>query len=423
MESFIRKFKPGDAVFRVLGVDNVNRIIDVLVGLRGDGCMIEKPTNAEGRNWKIVLDGQHTDIPNPDMEAATGEDPKPLDYLIRFVADVPRESQYGDWAAQTDFKWVQNASNEWLQETMVPLGYCYLTFTPTGASTTSSARADGISTGFSLKAQRKNAGVMYRLAHGNQYAAMMRQGDDNSIQIDVENYPAGPAPILRQWNTDNNYITIPLANLTSGAYAFLHYDTYLTPGKTLIEEPHEIKFATLNKYFFDDIVFHVTEIVKYVIEDDLCGIVLNLILRVYQWHAMCRNYNVNDIPYAATPGSEDGFNHGGWVCLDALEGLADFGDLKQLLADVQALYARVNAYPLSDVEQCITDFQALKTRIDGLIEDAEDYADELSAWSSSLDTDILSLQSSQSEIGDLEATATSQEQRVDALKRRLNQPT
>jgi hypothetical protein len=419
MESFIKKFKQGDAVFRVLGVDNVNRIIDVLVGIRGDGCEIQKPTNAEGRNWKIVLDGKHTDIPNPDMEAATGEDPKPLDYLIRFVADVPRESQYGDFAAQTDFKWVQNASNEWLQATMVPVGYCYLTFTPSGGGTTTSARADGISTGFSLKAARKNAGTMYRLAHGNQYAAMMRQADGDSIQIDVENYAAGPAPILRQWNTDDNYISIPAANITSGSYAFLHYDTYLTPGKTLIQEPHEIKFATLNKYFFEDVVFHVTEILKAVIDDDLCGIVLGPILQVYQWHAMCRGYNNDGIPFAATPGSESDSHHGGWVALSALDGMADFSDLKQLLADTRALYNRVNDSPLDDVEQNIIDFQALKTRIDGLISDAEDYADDMAAWNSALDADLLTLQNAQADIGGLESTATNQEQRVAALKQAL----
>ncbi len=421
MDTFIRKFKHGDAVFRVLGVDNVNRIIDVLVGLRGDGCEIQKPTNAEGKNWKIVLDGHHSDMPNPEMEAATGEDPKPLDYLIRFVADVPRESQYGDFAAQTDFK-PANASNQWLRDSTVPLGYAYLSFSPQGGSCTTSARVDGISTGFSLKAARKAAGQMYRLAHGNQHAAMMREGDGNTIQIDVKNYASGPAPILREWNTDDNYITIPAANITSGAYAFLHYDTYLTPGRKLIEEPHEIKFATLNKYFFEQVVFHVTEILKDVIDDDLCDIVLSEILQVYQWHAMCRNSNNDGIPYAATPGG-DGRPHGGWVALSDLEGLADFGDLKQLLSDVRALYARVNGSPLADVEQNITDFQALKTRLDGLIEDAEDYADDLAAWNSSLDADLLSLQNSQSEIGGLENIATSQEQRVDALKRRLNQPT
>lgn len=419
METYIKKFKHGDAVFRVLNVDNINRIIDVLVGLRGDGCEIQKPINAEGRNWKILVDGVHSDMPNPDAATNPGEDPKPLDYLVRIVSNVPRESQYGDFAVQTDFKWVANASAEWLLATMVPLGYCYLTFTPSGGSTTSSARADGISSGFSIKAQRKDDGKMYRLIHGNQHAAMMREGDGDSIQIDVENYTNGPAYILRQWNTDNNYITILAANITSGSYAFLHYDTYLEPGKTLIQQPHEIKFATLNRYFFEDVVFHVTEILKGVIDDDLCGIVLSLILQVYQWHAMCRGYNNDGIPFAATPGDSGGNHHGGWVALSALEDMADFDDLKQLLADTRALYNRVNGSPLADVEQNIADFQALKTRIDGLISDAEDYADELAAWNSALDADLLTLQNAQADIGSLEGIATDEERRVAALKQAL----
>ena len=418
METYIKKFKSGDAIFRVLNVDNLNRIIDVLVGLRGDGCEIQKPTNADGRNWKIVVDGVHTDMPNPEFDAKAGEDPKPLDYLVRIVSGEPRESQYGDFAVQTDFKWVANASAEWLIATMLSLGYCYLTFTPSGGSTTSSAHADGISSGFSIKAQRKHDGKLYRLTHGNQHAAMMREGDGNSVQIDVENYATGPSYILRQWNTDDNYISIPAANVASGAYAFLHYDTYLEPGKTLIQQPHEIKFATLNRYFFEDVVFKVTEVLKNVIDDDLCSIVLSQILQVYRWHAMCRGYNNDGIPFAATPGDGNS-HHGGWVALSALEGMADFSDLKQLLADAQALYARVNDSPLDDVEQNISAFAALKTRIDGLISDAEDYADELAAWDSALDADILTLQAAQTDIGGLEAIATDEERRVNALKQAL----
>lgn len=416
MDTYLRKFNHGDAVFRVLNVDNINRIIDILIGIRGEGCEIQKPTNADGRNWKIVVDGAHSDAPWPNVEDYKGEDPKPLDYLVRIVADVPRESQYGDFAAQTDFKWQANASAQWLLDTMLPLGYCYLTFTPTGGSTTTSARADGIASGFSLKAARKNDGKLYRLAHGNQHAAMMRDGDGNSIQIDVSKYANGPAYILREWNTDNNYISIPESAITN--YAFLHYDTYLEPGKTLIQQPHEIKFATFNRYFFEDVVFHVTEVLKTIIDDDLCGIVLDLILEVWRWHAMCKGYNNDGIPFAATPGDE-GSRHGGWVALSALPGMADFDDLKQLLADVQALYARMTGAPLGDVESNITAFQALKTRIDGLISDAQDYADELAAWDSQLDADLLTLQNVQSEVDGLESIATDEERRVDALKQAL----
>lgn len=415
-DTFIRKFKHGDAIFHVLNVDNINRIIDVLVGLVGNGCMVEKPVNAEGHGWKILLDGRHNDMPSDGGMGSDGETPLPLDYLVRVVAAVPRESQYGDFAAQTDFNFSGNISAQWLLDTMVPVGYCYISFTTSGGSKTTTARADGISSGFSIKAARKNAGSLYRLIHGNQHTATMRQGDGNSIEVDVKNYPAGPAYILRQWNTDNNYVTIPAANITSGNYAFLHYDTYLTPGKKLIEEPHEVKFATLNKYFFEDIVFHVTEILKDIIDTELCGIVLSLILQVYQWHAMCRNHNVDGIPYAATPGDGDSW-HGGWVHLSNIPGLADFEDLKQLLSDVQALYARVTGSPIGDVESNISAYQALTARIEGLITQAESYADDLSAWNSTVSAAVTSLQNSQSEIGGLEDIATSQERRVDALKR------
>ncbi len=123
MENYIQKYKHGDALFRVLSVDNINRIIDVLVNIKGDGCLIEKPCNAEGRNWKIIGDDKQSDTPKEGANEDP-EEPKPLDYLIRFVGGNPRESQYGDWAAQTDFKAVQNASGEWLRDTMLPLGDC-----------------------------------------------------------------------------------------------------------------------------------------------------------------------------------------------------------------------------------------------------------------------------------------------------------
>lgn len=416
MENYINKYKHGDALFRVLNVDNLNRIIDVLVNIKGDGCLIEKPINAEGRNWKIIFDGKQSDTPKEGANEDP-EEPKPLDYLIRFVGGNPRESQYGDWAAQTDFKAVQNASNEWLKDTMLPLGYCYLTFTPSGASTTTSVRADGISTGFSIKAQRKSGDKLYRLLHGNQHAAMMRQGDNDSIQVDCKEYAQGPAYILREWNTDNNYITIPLASLTSGAYAFLHYDTYLTPGKKLIEEPSEIKFATLNKAFFEDVVFFVSNIIKLVIDDELCGIVLGPILNVYQWHAMCKNYNVDELPYAATPGSDGGNDHGGWIHLDSIEGLGDFDDLQDLLAQVEAMYNRIFSSPVSDVEANIVAYQNLNTRIQSIRASIAAYGDRVALWNNTAMDALASLQNTASELDGMEGIADDQEARVAALKR------
>ena len=65
----------------------------------------------------------------------------------------------------------------------------------------------------------------------------------------------------------------------------------------------------------------------------------------------------------------------------------------------------------------ISAYQALTARIEGLITQAESYADDLSAWNSTVSAAVTSLRNSQSEIGGLEDVATSQERRVDALKR------
>ena len=411
MIEYIRKHKRGEAVFRVLEVDNVNRIIDVLVNIRGDGCTIEKPTNAEGRNWKIIFDGKQSDTPREGGNEDP-EDPKPLDYLIRFVSDVPRESQYGDWAAQTDFNAVANASQEWMRDTVLPLGYCYITFTPAGASVTTSARADGIASGFSLKAQRKNGVRLYRLAHANHHAAMMMQGDDNSIQVDVKNYPAAPAYILRQWNTDKNYITIPESAFgrDDSGYDFLTYDTYLPSGQRRIDHPAEIKFAAMNKSFFQDIVFEVTEIVKQVIDDYLCDIVFQHILTwLDEYHAMCKNYNQDGLPYVAVPGGR----HGGWIHLSDVEGLADFDDLQDLLAEVRTWHGKVTALDVAGLTRTADDLLSI---IDGVEDDLTDYADALSLHVNDLDAVITSLNQVSSELGRLESVADSQEARVEALK-------
>ena len=415
MINYINKYKHGDALFRVLSVDNINRIIDVLVNIKGDGCLIEKPTNAEGRNWKIIFDQKQSDTPKEGANADP-EEPKPLDYLIRFVGGNPRESQYGDWAAQTDFYAVQNASGEWLRDTMLPLGYCYLTFTKAaGGNANTSKSADSLSTGFSLKAQRKSGDKLYRLAHGNQHAAMMMQGDDNSIQIDVKNYPNAPAYILRQWNTDDNYITIPKAAFGSNnnGYDFLTYDTYLPSGQRRIDHPAEIKFAAMNKAFWDDVVFNVTNIAKLVIDDDLCFVVFRYILTwLGEYHARCKNNNNEGLPYAAIPG----VNHGGWIHLSDLEGLADFGDLQAMLAEVREWHNKINAL---DVSGLLQRAESLLDKIDEIDDDLSDYAERLNGWVDTLDGVITDLNQVSSELGRLESVADSQEQRVEALKQAL----
>jgi hypothetical protein len=65
LRGFLRTFGPGMPVRVVAGWRNLTRIANVLQDLAGVGCRVEKPTNAEGFGWKIVIDGS-SDVPLPD---------------------------------------------------------------------------------------------------------------------------------------------------------------------------------------------------------------------------------------------------------------------------------------------------------------------------------------------------------------------
>ena len=422
MIDFIQKYKHGDAVFKVLNVDNINRIIDVLVNIKGDGCLIEKPVNAEGRNWKIIFDQRQSDTPSGGAEGdGEAEDKRPLDYLIRFVAGNPRESQYGDFAAQTDFGPTANVSAQWLRDTMIPLGYGYLTFTSTGGEANTSKRADSLAGGFSLKAGYKGAGKLYRLAHGNQYAAMMMQGDGNSIQIDVKNYPNAPTYILREWNTDDNYITIPKSafEAETNAYDFFTYDTYLPSGQRRIDHPAEIKFANLTKAFFDDLVVFVSTITIEQIDIYLCELVMRYCFThgeftKYHWKCL-----TTDSFCLGTPG-EPGMNGGGWMPLGDLAeagGAADADDLADLLEAVRQLAAKVDGW--ANIQSLMSDCDDLLDQISQIAASFTAYEQSLAAWDAALDAAITSLRQTATELDRMDATATSQRARVDALMQAL----
>ena len=422
MVDYIQKYKHGDALFKVLNVDNVNRIIDVLVNIKGDGCLIDKPLNAEGRNWKIVFDKRQSDTPSGGEESeGAAEDIKPLDYLIRFVGGNPRESQYGDFAAQTDFFAQSAASEQWLRDTMIPLGYGYLTFTPSGGEANTSKRADSLSDGFSLKAGYKGAGKLFRLAHGNQHAAMMMQGDGNSIQTDVKNYPTAPAYILREWNTDKNYITIPKAafEAETNDYDFLTYDTYLPSGQRRIDHPAEIKFANLTKAFFDDLVVFVTTITTEQIDLVLCELVMRYCFThgeftKYHWKCL-----TTDSFCLGTPG-EPGMNGGGWMPLGDLAeggGAADADDLADLLEAVRQLAAKVDGW--ANIQSLMSDCDDLLAQIAQISASFTAYEANLPIWDAALDAAITSLQETATALDRMDATATSQRARVDALMQAL----
>jgi len=64
IRNFLKRFTAGQPVAAVCSVSNLNRIANILEDIQGVGCRIEKPTNAEGHGWQIVIDGT-SDITPP----------------------------------------------------------------------------------------------------------------------------------------------------------------------------------------------------------------------------------------------------------------------------------------------------------------------------------------------------------------------
>ena len=59
---FFRRSRPGDPLRNVATTEKLNRICNILEDIQGQGCHIEKPTNADGYGWRIVVDGHTSDL-------------------------------------------------------------------------------------------------------------------------------------------------------------------------------------------------------------------------------------------------------------------------------------------------------------------------------------------------------------------------
>ena len=55
--NFLDRFMPDAPVCNVCNTRHHNRVANILEGITGVGCRIEKPTGAEGHGWRIVIDG------------------------------------------------------------------------------------------------------------------------------------------------------------------------------------------------------------------------------------------------------------------------------------------------------------------------------------------------------------------------------
>lgn len=410
ISGFLKRFRNGCPIFRVFSVDNLNRIIDILTWIKGEGCRIDKPVNAEGRNWRIIFDGRQSDSPESGG-ASGGVEPFPLDYHVRYVNGEPVQSQYGDFHAQTDFTFSSAITAQYLASGGVPEGLRYLRFGTGEAAISTSAGSEGVSTGVGIKAQSRTNTRLARLAHGNQYAGHMRRGDGNSVELDMDNYAAGPAYILRKWNDDSNPLSLSQSAVEAGNVQLMHYDTWLDTGETRFDRPAEIRFAATNSAMLEDLMVRITDYVNTTILARLCPIVTD-VCETWRYHARCKNYNQDHIPYAGTPG----IPHGGWTCLDSLDDMADGDALAQLLADVQALYARVTATPIADVESRLASAGPLPTAVDAQYDAVSGYGLEVSSLIQTLDGVYnVTIRNIDTTLTRLEAEASDQERRVAAL--------
>lgn len=62
LAKWIGVFAPEEPLRKVSNVKQRNRIANILADIRGIGCRISKPTNAEGSGWAIIVDGS-SDVP------------------------------------------------------------------------------------------------------------------------------------------------------------------------------------------------------------------------------------------------------------------------------------------------------------------------------------------------------------------------
>lgn len=57
LNGFLKRFRANQAINLLCSAQHHNRVANILEGIEGIGCHIEKPTNADGKGWKIVCDG------------------------------------------------------------------------------------------------------------------------------------------------------------------------------------------------------------------------------------------------------------------------------------------------------------------------------------------------------------------------------
>jgi hypothetical protein len=69
--NFFKRFRHGRPVREYCDAKHFNRVSNVLEDISGIGCRVQKPLNAEGLGWRIIVDGTSDHELPPDFGQAT----------------------------------------------------------------------------------------------------------------------------------------------------------------------------------------------------------------------------------------------------------------------------------------------------------------------------------------------------------------
>ena len=75
VRGFLRKLKKGEPLNTEATSLLLNRIYNILEGLAGEGCRVEKPLDAKGLGWRIIVDGCYSDL------EPMGRVPMPFEFI------------------------------------------------------------------------------------------------------------------------------------------------------------------------------------------------------------------------------------------------------------------------------------------------------------------------------------------------------
>ena len=96
---FLERFVSGDPVAKTAAARQQNRVANILEDIQGVGCRIDKPTNREGKGWRIICDGT-SDVTLPPDFRTSGLPPTNGHYQYQVLALT-------DTALTVDWDWVR----------------------------------------------------------------------------------------------------------------------------------------------------------------------------------------------------------------------------------------------------------------------------------------------------------------------------